>query len=212
MEYCFDIKPSKSNKKLNGFLLETQKELSDFFGITIKEKPNIFFLHSRKEIDTIWGKKTEPWFCAWAKDSNIYILHPSVYTKESDHTIAHFWQTIKHESSHLYFKQFTGINYPKWLNEGLACYLAGQKKKNPTLEDAVKVFDYFRKGGSQVYGIGYFWVKLLIEKFGKKKFITFLKQFNSGIDEQKFAATFHTTYKIRFNKKELEILFRKNIE
>ncbi len=210
MKHLFDVNPAKDNKKFDSFLLKTKKELSEFFGIQI-EDPNIFFLHSRKDVDSAFGRKTESWLCAWAKSGNIYILHPEVYETESDHKIDHFWKTIKHEYTHLYFKQLTGIGYPKWLNEGLACYLAGQEKKVPTCEEAIKIFNYFEKGDSMVYGVGYFWVKLLIEKFGKKKFLVFLKQLEPNMSERKFAYVFYATYKIHFNKKELEVLFSKSI-
>ena len=68
------IKLVKNYPALNKFLSETEKKLSDFFGINI-EKPSIFFLNSRKDIDKILGKKTEDWFSAWVKNGNIYILN-----------------------------------------------------------------------------------------------------------------------------------------
>ena len=209
MKYYFDITPSKNFKKLDDFLLKTKKEFSLFFCITTEE-PNIFFLHSRKEIDVIFGRKTESWLCAWATDSNIYTLHPNVYTTESNHNADHFWPVIKHEYAHLFFKQLTGVSYPKWLNEGLACYLAKQEKKAPTHNEAMKILDSFQKSNSQIYSIGYFWVKLLIERFGKKKFMKFLKRISPRMDEKKFDKAFYATYKIRFNKKELNILFQEN--
>ena len=131
MFQIFNVKPNKKNQKINKFLSETKKELSDFFNIKV-EQPNIFFLDSRKDINKTWGRKMPEWSSGWAKNSNIFILNPKIYTKESSHKkIEHFWKTIKHEYCHLYFKKLTGTSYPKWLNEGLACYLAKQIKKTP---------------------------------------------------------------------------------
>ena len=89
MMQSFIIKPKKINLRFNDFLFKTEKELSVFFGININ-KPNIFFLDSRKDIDKVWGKKTENWFSAWAQNDNIYILNPKFYAKESNHKINHF--------------------------------------------------------------------------------------------------------------------------
>jgi len=202
MHPCFSLKIAKDDSKLNKFLLATEKELSDFFGINI-ERPSIFFLDSRKDINKIWGKKTESWLSAWAKNGNIYILNPKIYTKESDHSIEHFWQAIKHEYCHLYFRQLTGVNYPKWLNEGLACYLAGQVKKTPPRNEAMKVFDYFQKSDKQIYCIAYFWVKLLIEKFGIKKLLDLFKQLKPKFNEREFKSVFYKVYKISFSEKHL---------
>jgi len=204
----FILKIEKNNSKLNRFLLAAEKELPDFFGVNI-QRPNIFFLDSRKVIDEIRRKKTESWLCAWARNGNIYILNPKIYTKESSHTSEHFWKTIKHEYCHLYFKQLTGISYPAWLNEGLACYLAGQVNKAPTASQAVKVFDYFQKSDKYIYSIAYFWVKLLIEKFGGKKLLELLKQLKPELSEQEFKLIFYKIYKIKFSNKYFNDLFKK---
>lgn len=205
MQQVFTLKPVKNNPKLDHFFSHIEKEFFNFFGIEI-DKPLIFFLRSRKDIDKIWGKKTESWFCAWVKKGNIYILDPAVYTKESDHKIEHFWSTIKHEVCHLYFNQLTGINYPKWLNEGLACYLAGQVKKTPSPDERIKVSNYFKKSDGKIYAIGFFWIKLLIEKFGRKKFIELLKLMKPELTEQGFKNIFFTVYKIKFTKTNLNEL------
>lgn len=200
------IKPIKNNPKLSRFLLSTEKSLFDFFKIKI-ERPPIFFLNSRKDIDKFWGRKTESWFSGWAKNGAIYILNPKVYPKESNHKIEHFWQTIKHEYCHLYFNQVTGINYPKWLNEGLACYLNGQVKKTLTLSEAMKVFDYFQKSDRDIYKVGYFWVKILIEKFGRRKLLILLKHLKPGLTKCQFKSIFYQVYKIKFTKRDLRAEF-----
>ena len=206
MIHHFRICPISTNKKLENFISSTQKELENFFHTKI-EPVNIFLIDSRKDIDKIWGKKTEKWLTAWTKNNNIFILNLKNYIRESDHKdIKHFWQALKHECSHLYFKQLTQANYPKWLNEGLACYLAGQIKKHPVPEEALRVFDYFQKTDREIYAIAYFWVKLLIDRFGKGKILELVSRINSQMTEKQFRKNFYRVYGINYSKKDLEAL------
>lgn len=199
-EFLLGTDKSKFNKKMTEFLKSTRKELDDFYNVNIQQ-PSIFFIDSRKEVDKIWKRKTEEWFSAWAKDGNIYILNPEIYTKESNHKdIKHFWQSLKHEYCHLYYRKIIVVGYPKWLNEGLANYLAGQVKKKPTKAEALRVFDYYDKSDWQIYNIGYFWTKLLIEKFGKKKLLTLIKSIGSQTTEKEFVQKFHQIYKFHYSK------------
>jgi len=192
----------QTNGKVTDFLENTQKELSSFFDVEIKI-PEVCLTNSRKEIDDILGWKTQDWLTGFAKDGKIYILNPNVYIKESDHeNIEHFWKTLKHEYCHIYFRTITRIGYPKWLNEGLACYLSGQDKKEPTKQDALKIFDYFQKNDWQTGEIGYFWVRLLISKFGKKKLLELIKCLKPDISEKEFAENFYKIYGIRYSKEE----------
>lgn len=199
---------SKFNKKIEEFLKTTQKELSDFYGVTI-DQPSIFFIDSHQEIEKIWRKKIEKWCSAWAKDGDIYILNPEIYTKESSHKdIKHFWQVLRHEYCHLYYRNITGVGYPKWLNEGLANYLAGQVKKKPTKEEALRVFDYYDKSDWRIYNIGYFWTKLLIEKFGRKKLLILVKIINPQVTEKEFARKFHKVYGIHYSRVDFKKLLK----
>lgn len=210
MLYCYNIKPIKHNKKLEKFLQSIQGELNDFFKIKI-DQPFIFFIDSRQEIDKIWGKKTERWLTGWTKQNNIFILNHNVYARESNHkNIKHFWQTLEHEHCHLYYKQLTGINYPKWLNEGLACYLSGQIKPLPNKSEALTIFQYYQKTNWQVFKIGYFWVSLLIKKFGEKKMLALLKDLEHDATLREFKDRFYKTYKFRFNRKDFETLWDSN--
>lgn len=205
--YFFRLK-EVNNNELNSFIKKTQRELSDFFGIQVFF-PNIFFIQSRKQFDDIWKMKSKKWMSGGADGRNIFILDPSIYTKESDHkNLEHFWKTLKHEYCHLYYRKITGTGFPKWLNEGLANYLANQIKKEPTKEKALEVFDYYNKSDWQIYDIGYFWVKLLIEKFGKKKLLTLVKSINSQTIEKEFAESFYQIYKFRYSRTDFEKLLK----
>jgi len=203
-EFLMGTDTSRFNKRMINFIKSIQEELDDFYNTNI-EQPSIFFIDSRKEIDEIWGRKTEEWFSAWAKDGNIYILNPEIYTEESNHKdIKHFWQSLKHEYCHLYYRKITKTGYPKWLNEGLANYLANQNKKKPSKKEALRVFNYYQKTDWRIYNIGYFWTKLLIEKFGKKKLLTLINNIDSQTAEKEFAKKFYLIYKFHYSKADFE--------
>lgn len=199
------IQSIKIDNKIKKFLDSTKDELGTFFDFKVAE-PLVYLVDSRKSLDLIWGKPTENWFVGGARDNCIYILNPEVFSVQSSHkNPAEFWQVLKHEYCHIYYKQITGTSYPLWLNEGLANYLAGQEKigGNP-----LAVFKYFDKGGNEVYRVGYFWVKLLLDRFGDKKLkelVVSLKA-HSVLTESKFAVAFKKTYKVDFNEKGLKTL------
>lgn len=153
---CFKIHSVKDNKKLIKFLNSTRKELEKFFNIKIRPV-NIFLLDSRDQIDQIRQEKTETWLVGWTKGNNIFILDPQKFTKESSHKdTKDFWRVLKHEYTHIAIKKFCGHDKPRWLHEGLCCYLAKQIKRKPTKNEALKVFEYYQNGDSQVYAIGFF--------------------------------------------------------
>lgn len=197
----FEIRPIKFNKELNKFLLKIKKDLGSFFKIKIKD-PKIFLLNSREGIDAVCGRRTEDWFVGWTNNNNsIFILEESVFPKESSHKDKrYFWKVLKHEYCHLYFRQLTKNHYPIWLNEGLACFLAEQEKEGISKKQALKVFDYYDKGGKGVYGVSYFWVKLLINSFGKEKLMELLKAMVAIKTKEEFATKFFETYGVRYGK------------
>ncbi len=202
MHNYFEIKLRKYNHKLTNYLEFIKKDLENFFNIKIKQ-PNIFLLNSRKEIDKIYGQKTKSWLTGWVRYGTIFILNPKNYTKESCHkNILHFWQTLKHEYCHLYFDQLAGISCPRWLNEGLACYLAGQVKKEPKDKDLLKIFNYYSKIDRYIYNISYFWVKLLIKKFGRNKILKLIKSLHPNLSEKHFSNIFYKTFQIRYSKED----------
>ncbi|MEI6288347.1 MAG: hypothetical protein WCP18_02025 [bacterium] len=213
MKRLLTIKTTKPNKEMETFLGKTKIELDNFFGFKAKE-PIIIFLNSREQMDLIWGQKTQEWQTGGTRTLNntkngiIFILAPNVYTKISSHkNKADFWKTLKHEYSHIYFRQITNGSYPLWLNEGLACYLAEQKK---TCNNPLDVFSFFNKADNNIYGIGYFWTKLLIEKFGKVKLLKLIKELEtkSNLTEKIFNAKFFRIYGFSFSKNNLTKLIK----
>lgn len=196
--------PKLADKKLGIFVKDTKKEFDVFFGFKIKD-PDLYFVASREDFDLIVGRKTENWLVAIARANSIYILDKKIFAKESNHRIGDFWQTLKHEYSHIYYTQITKSHYPFWLNEGLASYLSGKKLliKNNDQEKLLNVFNYFNKSDSDVYVVGQYWIEFLIKKYGKKKMIMFIKSLDvkSELSSQYFAKQFYKIYGFRFNKK-----------
>lgn len=196
----FEVFASKKYPTIEKFLRRSKRDLKGLFGVDIP-LPAVFLLKSRKEIDAIFGKKTESWMVGWAKDNVIFILHPDFFAKESDHkNPEHFWKVLKHEYCHLYFQKATDAHHPQWLNEGLACHLAGQIKKAPSKKEALKVFSYFQNSDKNIYSIGYFWVALLMKKFGKKKMQTLLKNLQPSMTQSQFKKAFYGAFKVRYSK------------
>ncbi|MDP2947481.1 MAG: GNAT family N-acetyltransferase [Nanoarchaeota archaeon] len=196
------ILSGKTDKKLTNFLKLTQKELEKFFGIKIKPA-NIFLLESRKQIDSIRKEKTEPWLVGWTKGNVIFILSPEKFTKESNHKNPNgFWKTLKHEYTHIAIGKFCGHNKPRWLNEGLCCYFANQVKIQPSKKELLRVFGYYQNHDARIYALGCFWVNLLIERFGKEKFIKLLKRVSDKPDEKDFKKAFCGVYKFHYSKED----------
>lgn len=202
MRQTLTVKVCSKNKKLDDFLKKTKKELDLFFDSVVSE-PAVFLLDSRKELDVIWKQKTERWVVGGTKYGAIFILNPDHYVKESDHKNKNdFWKTLKHEYCHIYFRSITSNTRPLWLHEGLATYLAEQKK---TCDNPLDIFCYFDKQGKGLYDVGYFWVDLLIKKFGKAKLVKLIKSLNvkSVLTEKEFSKIFFKIYGFKFDKKTL---------
>jgi len=203
----FNISPVRS-RKINSTLRAAQLGLGIFFGVDI-DLPPVFFVQSRKDIDKIWRRKTEDWFCAWANTGGIYILHPKVFAKESDHKAAYFWKVLKHEYVHLYYRRMVGTGNPRWLNEGLACYLAKQEKSVPDKKLLLGLNKFFDRGDKDIYGVGYFWTKYLIEKYGKAKLLKLIKTISSETTKNKFNTSFKKIYGFGLTREELSKIIKK---
>jgi len=198
------IKPVTNDVVYVEKLLNVGRRYKEWFGIDIPV-PRVFFIQSRKDYDEIMGRKTEDWVVGTAESGGFYILDPKVYTKESSHKdIAHFWKVIGHEYAHLFYEKKVGANVPKWLNEGLASYLAEQNYSLPTLDDAVDVGKYFDKSDNKIYSVGNFWVRYLIKTYGKEKFIRMLGLLStSKVTKAKFSKVFDKVYGFSPNKTNL---------
>lgn len=192
------------DQQLKLFIKDVKKEFDVFFDFKIKD-PTLYFVASRKDFDLIVGRKTENWLVAIARANSIYILDRKIFAKESNHKKEEFWLTLKHEYSHIYYSQITKSHYPGWLNEGLASHLSGKKiiVKEKDQAQLLNVFDYYKKGGHNAYGISQYWVEFLLKEYGQKKLIKLIKSLDikEELSSNYFNQKFYKIYGFRFDKK-----------
>jgi len=202
----FTIQSCKSDKKLERFIESVRRDLSKFFMIKLKW-PCIFFVDSRKLYDELKQSKSKEWMVGNANGNNIFIFDIKNMEKYSPSHKGAFWKVLKHEYVHIATSKFGCGIYPRWLHEGLACYLAGQTPFKPDLKTALEVLNY-KKFNENVYKVGYFWVKLLLEKYGKKKFLKFLKGLRKIDNFKNFKSLFYKIYKIKFERDTLKKIYQ----
>ncbi|OGY93725.1 MAG: hypothetical protein A2406_04125 [Candidatus Komeilibacteria bacterium RIFOXYC1_FULL_37_11] len=206
MREYLNLKSIKADKKLQAFLATTQREFNSFFHFKIVE-PLIFLVTTRRDLDLLVGRKTERWFVGMTKNNCIYILDKKKFAKQSNHKEEDFWQTLKHEYSHIYYTQITKSHYPFWLNEGLACLLSGKKLvlKKDSKDKLVNVLSYFNHRDRDIYMVGHYWVEYLLKNYGKRKLVQLIKNLNfkSEINSRQFVDKFFKIYGFRFTKTNL---------
>jgi len=121
-------------------------KLEDIFSVKVDFKIN--YVKSRDEMDKVLKRKTESWLVGTAREGQIYIFPKELFPKVSNqHSEKDFEPVLRHEIVHLFIHKAFGRG-PAWFDEGLACILAGQKKKlpneNPDPTELIKGED-FRK-------------------------------------------------------------------
>lgn len=136
----------------------------------------IILVYSRKEIDRLWGEKTQNYVAGFAKKKKIIIFSPEVIEKETCWEKKDFYTTLVHEINHLFFREIAGAYKPLWLSEGLATYLQGGKKKRRKKKFKIS-YNILMKGsknGFLAYENYFSFVYYLIKKYGKKRIIKVL--------------------------------------
>jgi len=174
---------------------EAMESLNDFWGIDwTSMTPNIFVVDSRKDMDMLKGKSTEPWMVAFATgnqpgDRKVYILDYDKFATESSWQITEegYKALLKHEICHLFTTIVSkGRQIPSWLNEGLSICLSGQLSLGRVKPTS---FGRFLSGNiKDSYDEGGFVVEILINKFGKDKLIKLIgsmSEVKSQEDSQK---------------------------
>lgn len=162
-------------KKNNPLVVRYGKEVSDFFQVP-EIRVNTYLIQSRKEYDKIIGEKSEDWMVGFARGNTVFILDRDKFESDSNHPKSDFEPVLKHEIAHIYYRKLKQNDDPAWLNEGTACFVAGQNKKPPTEEITIKTLDeYHYKGGAGVYTIGRFMVDRIVEKSGKEKLFELIR-------------------------------------
>ena len=105
------------------------QSLEKIFAVKVNVKIN--YVNTREEMNKILGRKTENWVVGSVKEDIIYIFYKKLFPIVSkQHTEEDFYPVLKHEIVHLFIHKAFGKG-SAWFDEGLACILAGQKKKLP---------------------------------------------------------------------------------
>ena len=197
---CVEVARIRRLPKVTAILHASKKRYDRFFGFSLPE-PRVIFPTSRKHIDQIWGRKTEPWCVGWTGNGAIYILSPEKYLTESNHTKkSDYWKTLIHEHAHLYVRALGEGNVPRWMNEGLASWLAGQKRRKATFEEAATVVGLWPQFSRSVYLVGYYWVDRLIKEYGRKKLVTIIREMGKQKGARAFPQVFKRVYGISWTK------------
>jgi hypothetical protein len=171
---------------------------------------------NRNNLNIRLGRKTEDWLVANTScgTNEVDILSPIAMEKESSHDKSEFLQIIKHEFTHLFIQKIAqGKAIPKWLNEGLASYVA---KQNQTKQEAIYIEKSFikklstPKGWNEMldysaYYISAQFVQFLIKKFSFKKILELLTSLDENYYYPKFEEIFLKVYKKELD--EVEELF-----
>lgn len=206
----FELKDIR-NEKLEKDFQKMMKELNDFYGIDwVRNLPHIFFVESRKQIDKIWGNKTERWLIGWTNSRDIFVLKNEKMGKESNHkkhSGEEFYSLVKHELSHSFYNILSENNRkPIWLIEGVAIYTSGQNQFKKYPKKFSDFLEFYDKGGKEVYSEAGFAVEILVKKFDKEKLLSFIKNLKNYQSKELFENAFEKEYGFQLNYENLDHL------
>ena len=200
--YSLQIVPF--NKQYQDVIDEALKEFEKFFEVKLFQKLCLIYLNSRQQFDDIIGRKTLPFETAYSTSNLVFMMSEDVYEKESNKKFDSQKNllTLRHEICHKFFQRMAWTTHPVWLNEGVSIYLSGQLKIRKKI-DKFSNFLLFESSnyidGQDVYKESGFVVQKIIEKFGREKFLVFLKSIRSVSDNQAFLKIFNQVYGFALN-------------
>jgi len=205
--------------QVSEFLAQCKKELDGWFGIDLP-MPELMVLKSAQDVAEIWDSPLgENLPMAWAdvERDKLYVLQMEEVAKLQPRISYDFWTLLKHEYAHFYWYALTRTHLPIWMDEGLACYLAGEKLALRNKELVLNIREYFNKKTFDTYAVGYVGVKYLIEKFGKDKFVEFLSKLSEIVvptikkmSAEAFEGLFKQYFGFGLSREELEKVVREN--
>lgn len=156
------------NPALSAYLESTKRRYDRWFELALPI-PHLTILTSRKQIRQCWRTPQPSWLSGWYRNNSIYVLDRRLLKRNKEQ----WYKLIAHEMAHVYINRFTDGRAPRWVNEGLACYLAKQAQACPP-EVVHAFFHQKNKRHPDVYRVGYTLIARLIRKYGQKKFLRFL--------------------------------------
>ena len=195
------VAQARTDEPLLRVLRTAKNKLDHFFKIEL-DLPLLVLLSSRRQFNTFWGRQTENWMIAWARNGVIYALEPKVVRQSRLHySITDYHKLLKHEHTHLYINTIGRAEaMPKWLKEGLACWVAGQKKR---ILDQARLESVFRPdeiNPKDTYAIGYVLVDRLLYSFGKNKLLTLIQRLEGQYSLTQFRKVFRIVYGLPWSR------------
>lgn len=181
----------------------------------------VYVYQTRAAFDKKFGEKSEDWVVGsiGINAKIIYILSPLAFKNESCHDPKEFLAVLEHELTHLYSDNLAnGKILPKWLDEGLAQYIAKQYKYNKDFKNIEK--DFCKKLGtlngwnkrinSTAYPTAVLFVNFLIKNYSFNKIKELITSLNKIYYYPSFKKIFFKVY--GYGLKEVEQLFIKSID
>jgi len=203
----FEIKTVK-NKSIEEAIQKAQKDLSKFFGLSFS-LPRVFLVDSQEQMNVLYQRDLGENSVGSCDGENIFILKGLL--KENPDR---FLKVLKHEYVHMVSREFCDVYRikPTWIKEGIACYLAEQDMKIPSRKTALKISSSYSWCYIGIHNVGCFWVKNLINIYGKSKFLKLLRSLRKMDCFKEFKVVFKSIYKIEFNSKELGQIYDKIVK
>lgn len=199
------------NKKVLGFYDKAMQELIEFYKFNWHTNtPKIQLFSSRKALDAIWNTKTEDYVVGGGGKEVIHLLSPEAVDKESvhDYSDKFYFELMKHELSHSFYDLIIGERLPVWFDEGLAMYISGQE-----YDECIKIeycLDYFDKHSKYQVNEAPSVIAVLIEEYGKDRFIKFIHKLKGVNTEEAFSKLFGEYFGIELGYREINKLISKN--
>jgi len=195
-KFIYNEEDEELVNSLENSLNENGQKIFDFFDSSLERTPlEIKIIPTKKEYDELnkkrRGVEIPKWSIGTFYDNTIEYVSLNDY-KNTTHAfpkekyneaLDYYKKTIIHEFTHyvlfLYIKKYNNVSPLKYLNEGIAQYLSGQRDNmkyefNYSLDDIL---------GNNCYPGWYLMTKYIIEKYGKEYFLKLVIDSKLATDE-----------------------------
>jgi len=203
-EIDFEIETPKRKiieKNKQKFFDKCVDELNGFFEINWKKNlPELIIMKSEKEANELFKEQfgiEREWPIGWIRGAEKVCVLDKKFCKQIN-SDEEYLELIKHELIHSFTfvycnrKGFSCQKLPKWLWEGIAIYLSGQKlNKDRELKNFLQSYDSHAKGLYEESGNA---VGILLENFGKDKLFELISGCKNIKNEKEFYGFFEKVY------------------
>jgi len=179
------------------------RELEEFFHFKFAkgQKPALFIIDSRREINLVADERMPSWFVGWSTPgNNVYLLNRRKFSSESAHhyTADYYQSLLKHELTHTFCSALANNSAnPAWFWEGIADYVSCGYLDYPTpakFSTFLRYYDKLEDAKGHVYEESGYAIKLLVDQYGKQKLIRLIKTCSDLTDRTSFAVSFKKIY------------------